>query len=51
MGGIDISICLKKKNNDQKNIRYHNMSEEKKQRSKEYQKDYRKAKKSQYNNE
>ena len=31
--------------------RYHNMSEEKKQRLKEYQKNYREAKKSQYNNE
>ena len=30
--------------------RFHNMSEEKKQRLKEYQKNYRKAKKSQYNN-
>ena len=29
----------------------HNMPEEKKQRLKEYQKNYRKAKKSQYNNE
>ena len=29
--------------------RYHNMSEEKKQRLKEYQKNYREAKKSQYN--
>ena len=34
-GRIDITICLKKKN----------------QRLKEYQKSYRKAKKSQYNNE
>ena len=31
--------------------RYLNMSEEKKQRLKEYQKNYREAKKSQYNNE
>ena len=30
--------------------RCHNMSEEKKQRLKEYQKNYREAKKSQYNN-
>ena len=30
--------------------RYHNMSEEKKIRLKEYQKNYREAKKSQYNN-
>ena len=33
------------------NNRYHNMSEEKKQRLKEYQKNYREARKSQYNNE
>ena len=31
--------------------RYHNMSQEEKQRLKEYQKNYRVAKKSQYNNE
>ena len=31
--------------------RYHNMPEEKKQRLKEYQKNYREAKKSQYNNQ
>ena len=31
--------------------RYHNMSEEKKQKLKEYQKNYREAKTSQYNNE
>ena len=31
--------------------RYRNMSEEKKQRLKEYQKNYREEKKSQYNNE
>ena len=31
--------------------RFHNMSEEKKQRLKEYKKNYYKAKKSQYNNE
>ena len=30
--------------------RYHNMSEEKKQKLKEYQKKYREAKKSKYNN-
>ena len=35
MGGIDITICF----------------EEKKQRLKEYQKNYRDSKKSQYNNE
>ena len=32
-------------------IRYLDMSEEKKQRLKEYQKNYREAKKSQYNNQ
>ena len=37
---------MKKKKN-----RYHNISEEKKQRLKEYQKNYCKAKKSQYSNE
>ena len=31
--------------------RYHNISEEKKQKLKEYQKNYREAKKSKYNNE
>ena len=31
--------------------RYHNMPDEKKQRLKEYQKNYREAKKSQYNNQ
>ena len=31
--------------------KYHNIPEEKKQRLKEYQKNYREAKKSQYNNE
>ena len=31
--------------------RYYNMSEEKKQRLKEYQKKYREAKRSQYNNQ
>ena len=34
-----------------KKTRYHNMSEEKNQRLKEYQKNYREAKKSQYNNQ
>ena len=34
-----------------KKNRYHSMSEEKKQRLKEYQKSYREAKKSQYNNQ
>ena len=44
---------LKKKKIKKGNMenRYHNMSEEKKQRLKGYQKNYRKAKKSQYNNE
>ena len=31
--------------------KYHNIPEEKKQRLKEYQKNYREAKKSQYNNQ
>ena len=31
--------------------KYHNIPEEKKQRIKEYQKNYREAKKSQYNNQ
>ena len=34
-----------------KKNRYHSMSEEKKQRLKEYQKSYREAKKSQYSNQ
>ena len=43
---INTKTYLKKKKN-----RYHNMSEEKKQGIKEYQKNYCEAKKSQYNNE
>ena len=34
-----------------KKNRYHNMSEEKKQRLEEYQKNYREARRSQHNNE
>ena len=41
----------KKKKKEYGKNRYRNMSEEKKQRLKEYQKNYCKAKKSQYNNE
>ena len=48
---INIETYLKKvriKKKEYGKNRYHNMSEEKKQRLKEYQKNYRKAKKSQY---
>ena len=48
---INTETCLKKKKIEYGKNRYHNMSEEKKQRLKEYQKNYREAKKSQYNNE
>ena len=41
----------KNKKREYGKTRYHNMSEEKKQRLKEHPKSYRKAKKSQYNNE
>ena len=53
MREINIETYLEKKKNKRKygKNRYHNMSEEKKQRLKEYQKNYREAKKSQYNNE
>ena len=40
----------KKKKREYVKNRYHNMSEEEKKRLNEYQKNYRKAKKSQYNN-
>ena len=52
MREINIETYLEKKKNKRKygKNRYHNMSEEKK-RLKEYQKTYRKAKKSEYNNE
>ena len=40
----------KKKKKEYRENRYHNMSEEKKQKLKEYQKNYRKAKNSKYNN-
>ena len=51
---INIETYLKKKKIKKREYgksRYHNMSEEKKQRMKEYPKNYREAKKSQYNNE
>ena len=41
----------KNKKREYGNNGYHNMSEEKKQRLTEYQKNYREAKKSQYNNQ
>ena len=50
---INTEICLKNKKNKKREYgknRYRNMSEEKKQRLKEYQKNYPEAKKSQYNN-
>ena len=50
---INIETYLKKKKTKRENMeknRYHNMSEEKKQKLKEYQKNYHEAKKSQYNN-
>ena len=50
---INIETYLKKKIYKKREYgknRYHNMSEENKQRLKEYQKKYREAKKSQYNN-
>ena len=49
---INTETYLKKKKKREygKNI-YHNMSEEKKQRLKEYQKNYRETKKSQCNNQ
>ena len=51
---INAETYLKKTKTKRENMeknRYHNMSEEKKQKLKEYQKNYREAKKSQYNNE
>ena len=51
---INIETDLKKKKIKKENMeknRYLNMSEEKKKRLKEYQKNYREAKKSQYHNE
>ena len=53
MREINIETCLKKKIYKKREYgknRYRNMSEENKQRLKEYQKKYREAKKSQYNN-
>ena len=51
---INIETDLKKKKIKKENMeknRYLNMSEEKKKRLKEYQKNYREAKRSQYHNE
>ena len=51
---INIETDLKKKKIKKENMeknRYLNMSEDKKKRLKEYQKNYLEAKKSQYNNE
>ena len=51
---INTKTYLRKKKIKRENMeknRYRNMSEEKKQRLKEYQKNYREAKASQYNNE
>ena len=51
---INTEIYLKKKKNEKREYgknRYHNMSEEKKQKLKEYQKNYREVKKSQSNNQ
>ena len=45
------SLSEEKKIREYGKNRYHNMSEEKKQRLKQYQKEYYKTKKSQYNNE
>ena len=42
---------MKKRNREYSKNRYRNMSEEKKEKLKEYQKNYREVKKSQYNNE
>ena len=53
MQEINTEIYLKKKENVKRQYgrnRYHNMSEEKKQRLKEHKKKYREAKKSQSNN-
>ena len=50
---MNIETYLKKKKNKKREYgknRYLNMSEEKKKRLKEYQKNYREAKKSKYNN-
>ena len=47
----NLSEKEKKKKREYRKTRYRNMSKEKKQRLEEYQKNYRGAKKSQYNNE
>ena len=54
MQGINTETYLKKKKNKKRENgknRYHNMSEEKNQRLKKYQKNYREAKESQCNNQ
>ena len=54
MQEINTETYLKKKKIRRENIeknRYHNMSEEKKQRLKEYQKNYHEVKRCQHNNE
>ena len=54
MQGINTETYLKKKKNKKREYgknRYHNMSEEKNQRLKKYQKNYREAKESQCNNQ
>ena len=55
MQEINTEICLKiKKNNIKREYggnRYHNMSKEKKQKLKEYQKKYREAKTSQFSDQ
>ena len=51
---INTEIYLKNKKKEKREYgknRYHNMSEEKKQKLKEYQKNYREVKKSQSNNQ
>ena len=52
--GNEIQKLIRRRKNKKKDYgknRYHNMSEEKKQRLKEYQKNYLEAKKAQYNNQ
>ena len=54
MQGINTETYLKKKKNKKREYgknRYHNMSQEKNQRLKKYQKNYREAKESQCNNQ
>ena len=52
--GNEIQKLIRRRKNKKKDYgknRYHNMSEEKKQRLKEYKKNYLEAKKAQYNNQ